>query len=98
VWHASVSSRLALPSREDALFAEAIRQLAGVGDAALGEWREVGNLAMHVRRRLTKKEMQYAAIDEVRDVRGTSEAKTRVDRMRPFLPLPMRDLQLEQFP
>jgi hypothetical protein len=100
VWHASVSARFALPSlqSEAAMFEEAEHQLAGVGDRTLGEWRERGDKAMHLRRRLTAKEMLYANIKSVCDVRGTPEQITRVDRMRPFLPPSVQGLRVEQYP
>jgi hypothetical protein len=66
--------------------------LVGVGDAALGEWREIGDVAVHVRRRLTAAEMRYAGIAAVVDVRGTDEFTRRVQRMRPFLPPAMRGM------
>ncbi|HZR50090.1 MAG TPA: hypothetical protein VFB06_11280 [Streptosporangiaceae bacterium] len=37
---------------------EAERQLAGVGDASLGEWREWTGKAFHIRRRLTAREQR----------------------------------------
>lgn len=58
--------------------------LAGVGDASLGEWIEHGNIAMHVRRRLSAAEQ--AIIGDIRDIRDTPEARTRHARMIPHLP------------
>lgn len=74
------------------------RELRGVGDAALGEWREVGDKAVHVRRRLTAAEMKSSAIGAVCDVRGTTEYVQRIERMWPFLPPPLRAIPLGQFP
>lgn len=73
-------------------------QLAGVGDATLGEWRERGDIALHLRRRLTADEMKYGRIESVCDVRGTEEFVKRIDRMRPLLPARMRYLPIEAYP
>jgi hypothetical protein len=60
--------------------------LAGVGDGKLGEWEEVGEVAYHLRRRLTEREMKAGGILGVEDVRGTNEHERRVEAVRPFLP------------
>jgi hypothetical protein len=73
-------------------------ELWGVGDAALGEWREVGDKAVHLRRRLTAAEMKAGAIAAVCDVRGTPEYVHRIERMWPHLPPPLRAIPLNQFP
>lgn len=84
MWHASISD----PSRDarnpEALFAVAECVLDGVGDPALGEWRELGDLAVHLRRRLS--EQEAAAIGPVVDVRGTWEHTKRLNRIRRYLP------------
>lgn len=99
VWHASISPRFPLlVNRERRLFDIAEDQLDGVGDTALGEWREVGDIAVHLRRRLTDDEAAYAEIASVVDVRGTEEFSRRIARMRPFLPSPMRAWADEAFP
>jgi hypothetical protein len=67
-------------------------ELRGVGDAALGEWREVGDVAVHLRRRLTDHEMRVGAIADVCDVRHTDEHVRRIERVRPFLPLSMQGI------
>jgi hypothetical protein len=54
---------------------EALRQLGGLGDAALGEWREMGESAFHVRRRLSGREQRE--VGDVVDIRGTDEAWSR---------------------
>lgn len=54
----------------------ALAALEGVGDAALGEWREKG-MAFHIRRRLTADELKLAGNLTVRDIRGTTEEKKR---------------------
>ena len=71
VWHASVAGSI-FPA---VLEREAVRQLAGLGDAAAGEWREMGNRAFHVRRRLAAREV--AVTGPVVDIRGTPEARQR---------------------
>lgn len=99
MWHASVHPRLL---RVDAvlptLWAIAEETLRGVGDAAAGEWREVSDVAVHLRRRLTLNEMKTGAIAGVVDVRETPEHTTRVERVRPFVPAPLRMLPAEMFP
>src|SRR5258707_6006117 len=74
VWHASVAARGGLPIRA-ALALEAERQLAGVGDQALGEWHEWTGRAYHIRRRLSAREEQQTG--PVADIRGTAEARER---------------------
>jgi hypothetical protein len=99
VWHASVSPLFSRVSMiEGALFEIADLELRGVGDVKLGGWHEVGDKAVHLRRRLTDKEMQYAGIDTVVDVRGTDEMRTRIRRMRPFLPPQLANLPDEAYP
>lgn len=73
-------------------------QLHGVGDASLGEWREVGQVAIHLRRRLTAREMRDGRIEGVCDVRGTPEFTERIQRMRPFLPAAMAAYPDEALP
>jgi hypothetical protein len=85
-------------NRERRLFDIAEDQLDGVGDVTLGEWREVGDTAVHLRRRLTDDEAAYAAIASVIDVRGTEEFTHRIQRIRPFLPLGLRTMPDEAFP
>lgn len=63
----------------------ALRCLSGVGDAAAGEWREIGEKAVHLRRRLTVDEA--ALVGGVVDVRGTAEAMRRFNRMQRHLPV-----------
>jgi hypothetical protein len=58
--------------------------LEGVGDAALGEWFEVGQVAVHLRRRLSAEEQKR--VGDVIDVRGTPEAERRLARVRQWLP------------
>jgi hypothetical protein len=99
VWHASVSPRYtAVSTILPLLWTIAEGELHGVGDATRGEWREVGDMAVHLRRRLTDREMRYAAIEAVVDVRGTDEYERRIAAMVPFLPAPMRSLPMGSLP
>jgi hypothetical protein len=97
VWHASVSPHYP-GARASQLFDIAQLALHGVGDAALGEWRESGDIAVHLRRRLTAAEMRYAGIREVCDIRGTEEFSLRIRNVRPYLPDAMLTLPEEAFP
>jgi hypothetical protein len=81
VWHVSVATS-GLPVRP-ALEAECDRQLAGVGDAALGEWREWSGRAFHLRRRLSVREQRD--VGPVLDIRRTPEARRRAERLGPLL-------------
>ena len=97
VWHTSIAGRYGWPQWK--LLEEiAELELKGVGNAALGEWRERGDRAFHLRRRLTVKEMLYAGIDAVCDVRGSEEAARRIQRMRSFLPPQLAVLPDEALP
>lgn len=81
VWHASIAAPgIAIPAR---LEAEAVRQLSGVGDSALGEWREWTGRAFHVRRRLSVREA--LRVGSVVDVRRTPEAARRAERLGDLL-------------
>lgn len=81
VWHVSVAARAAaIPSL---LEAECERQLAGVGDAQLGEWREWTGRAFHLRRRLSEREQRL--VGPVVDVRGTLDARRRAERLGDLL-------------
>ena len=81
VWHASIaSSGIAVPVL---LEAEAVRQLAGVGDPTMGEWREWTGRAFHLRRRLSAREMPR--VGPVVDVRRTPEAYRRAQRLGALL-------------
>jgi hypothetical protein len=56
-----------------------------VGDHTLGQWTEVGGIAMHLRRRLSSVERDVTGL-VVRDIRGTPEADDRLDAVRKWLP------------
>ncbi len=60
--------------------------LRGVGDSALGEWEEKGDVAFHLRRRVSDKERELANGLEVVDVRRTPEYGVRRSAMQRFLP------------
>lgn len=62
-------------------WAMAERALLGVGDARLGEWRETGACAVHLRRRLTDAERQAVGGLAVRDIRGLPEERRRLRRL-----------------
>jgi hypothetical protein len=81
VWHASIAGSII----KAVLWQEAERQLAGAGDASLGEWREVGDTAVHLRRRLSEREQR--AVGPVMDIRGSDEARMRASRLGPLLRL-----------
>lgn len=100
MWHASVAARFSLVTVNNtaSLFAEAEHAIAGCGDATLGEWREIGNKAAHIRRRLTAKESAYAGITAVCDVRGTEEFSRRIRLIRPFLPSQLATMRDEALP
>lgn len=70
VWHVSIQ-------HPNAAIAVRIakQELQGVGNAALGEWEEFGNIAFHLRRRLSETEEKL--VGPVADIRGTSEAYRR---------------------
>jgi hypothetical protein len=85
VWHASVGRG---HERDQCLVAWVT--LAGVGDASLGEWSERGDLAFHLRRRLSPTEA--ATIGPVVDVRATAEGARRFAAMRPWLPIGWREM------
>lgn len=83
MWHASISSHgVAVPV--DALRRAAHAELAGVGDSTLGEWEEVGEVAFHLRRRLTPAEQAH--VGPAVDVRGTWEATKRRSRVERWIP------------
>ena len=90
VWHASVAGSLLKAVLEK----EAERQLLGVGDATLGEWREPGGKAFHIRRRLSEREQR--AVGPVMDIRGSDEAGMRAGRLGPLLQLAPPEILAEE--
>lgn len=89
MWHASVAG-----GYRTALEAEALRQLAGVGDPSLGEWREWTGRAFHVRRRLTAAEERRTG--PVLDIRGTPEARERARAVGAMLRLAPPEVLTEE--
>lgn len=83
VWHASIAPRRIRLSPK-LLEERALAALEGVGDATLGEWREMGAVAFHIRRRTTPEES--AIVGELRDIRGTAEVTERLRPVRHLLP------------
>jgi hypothetical protein len=81
VWHASVAAR-SLPIRA-VLERQAERELAGAGDASLGEWREWSGAAFHIRRRLSEAEERRTG--PVADIRRTPEAARRAEAVGAML-------------
>lgn len=63
------------------------RALDGVGDASLGEWEAPGDVAFHLRRRLSA--IEQRVVGPVVDVRGTPEATRRYTRAQRYLPAGM---------
>lgn len=87
MWHASAAPNPGERLSRGDLERIARAHLAGVGDANAGEWVEQGDIAVHIRRRLTGAEALVTG--PVVDVRGTPEQDRRADRMQRFLPAHM---------
>jgi hypothetical protein len=62
----------------------ALKALAGVGSAELGQWEERGRIAYHIRRRLAPAEA--AIVGEVCDLRHTIEGAMRFENIKAELP------------
>ena len=75
VWHVSVAGRQPVMARRII----ALNQLVGVGARRLGEWWEVTEMAVHLRRRLSSAEQEL--VGNVVDIRGTPEAVLRISRV-----------------
>ncbi len=60
------------------------KALIGVGNYAWGEWSEVGNMAFHLRRRLSSGE--FDRVGAAVDIRGTLEYHERLRAMTLYLP------------
>lgn len=85
VWHASICYHGRRPPPATEHFARAVRAVQGVGDATLGEWVDIGDIAVHYRRRLSVNEqLEHGLV--VRDVRDTEEAEFLLDAVRAWLP------------
>jgi len=77
VWHASGKSR----KQRDAL-AIALSGISGVGDAEVGEWRDLKGVrggVVHVLRRLSVEEREEFSVPEPYDIRGTDEERRRIE-------------------
>lgn len=83
MWHASVAPARGAQYGNDTLRKIAIQALAGVGDAAAGEWEEIGAVAFHLRRRLT--EAEALLVGPVIDVRGTRDGQHRCARIQRYV-------------
>ena len=73
---------------------EALRQLSGVGDASLGEWREWTGRAFHVRRRLSDREQGRTG--PAADIRRTEEAWTRAVAVTNWLHLAPAEVLIDE--
>ena len=65
------------------LRALARHELRGCGSSELGEWETTTDVAFHLRRRLSTIEQEK--VGYVVDLRGTIEAKARLEAMATFL-------------
>lgn len=65
--------------------------LHGVGDEALGQWEGRGDVAYHIRRRLSTEEQEL--VGDVLDVRGTPEALRRYNLIRRYLPQGWKEIE-----
>jgi hypothetical protein len=63
---------------------KALQVLADVGDSSAGEWFEDGDIATHLRRRLST--VEAATVNEVVDIRGTDDARRRYRAMERYFP------------
>lgn len=87
VWHVSIAYHGRLTPRPFNDEEERChRALSGVGNADRGQWREVGERATHLRRRLSLFEATTWGV-VVRDIRGTEEAEARLAPLRHLLPV-----------
>ena len=93
MWHASVAYQtpqgirpiIMLAGTEKALMWRAAQSvLAGVGDAAAGEWRERLERSLHLKRRLTAEE--WGGQPWGIDYRGTPEGWNRLNAVAVWLP------------
>lgn len=62
----------------------ALRALEGIGNAQLGEWRELTDKAFHIRRRLRPTEEML--VGPAIDLRSSWEGIERFEQMKPFIP------------
>lgn len=79
----------------DALEQEALRQLAGVGDAGRGEWREWTGRAFHIRRCISVAEQRRSGLTIV-DIRRTPEAARRAAALGDLIRMVPREVVIEE--
>lgn len=80
----------------DTLRRMAIKALYDVGDARFGEWHSWTGDVYHLRRRLSAAEAAY--VSPVRDIRGTDEARDRLNALGNIIDLdriPMQTIRME---
>lgn len=84
MWHASVHRQGKGPAHTPALLSAALRALRGVGDRTLDNWieRSIDSRTVHVKLRVLDSEL----VDELVDIRGTSEAARRIELIRSLNP------------
>lgn len=97
MWHASVSGKGWRATPLEA-FRVAEAALVGVGDAALGEWREGAAIAasgaVHLKRRLSDAERRlHPHVRDVVDIRGTWESTKRRRALAPYLSVDWESLE-----
>lgn len=85
MWHASFAPAPGLDLSRGSQFDIALDALKGVGDASLGEWRDVGDKAVHVRRRLSVQEQ--AVIGAACDLRRSDVGVERLEKALRWLNL-----------
>lgn len=68
--------------------------LVGVGDAALGEWKDWTGTAYHIRRRLSAREQKI--VGDVKDIRNTQEAIERLRKISQSIPQRAKDLAVQE--
>jgi len=96
VWHCSVSDPVIGLSDSRRCREMAYEQLAGVGDASLGEWTEDRPKAFHLRRRLNAAEEKR--VGPAVDCRTTAEGQQRYEAIKPVLPKEALYLVREEVP
>jgi|SRR6185312_10338884 len=93
VWHASVAPLRAYYGAT-LCGRRAEKALAGLGDAALGEWREWTGAAFHLRRRLSAAEQ--TRVGPVVDIRRTPEAAQRAAELGRLLSIVPAEVLAEE--
>ncbi len=93
MWHASAAPLPGAKHSKESLAVIAKWALSGVGNP-LREWREWTGRAYHIRRRLTAEEQER--VGQVKDLRGTPEAKERFQSMEMVLPEAARMMAVKE--